>query len=128
LSLPAVAGGPANVASHELAIPRRDMLPRVAAVNISVLHLQRPNVNWVLHSAERAANTSAPCASHAVAGYKPAGPTGQRPVFHRNTDLQSVRPAEFHSAECATHRVLCQRYSGLQTRWAHRPKARVPNL
>ena len=108
MSLPDAAGGPANVASHELAIPRRDMLRHVqdawkrvpplhdrntdfqsvrpaklplVAVNISMLHLQHPNVNWILRSAERAASSSAPCASHAPAGYKPAGRTGQRLVF-----------------------------------------------
>jgi hypothetical protein len=109
LSLRDAEGGPANVASHELAIPLRDMLPRVqdarkrvpplhdpntddfqsvrpaklrlAAVNIYVLHLQHRNVNWVLPYAERAANNSAPCASHAPPGYKPAARTGKRPVF-----------------------------------------------
>ena len=29
------------------------------------------------------------------------------PVQERNTDLQSVRPAEFHSAEPAANRQLC---------------------
>jgi len=129
LSLPAAAGEPANEASPKVAVPwrgsprrvqeaRKRVPPRhdrntglksvrpavwsLAAVNISVLHLQHPNVNWVLHSAHRATNSSAPSAGHAAAGY--------------------------NSAECATRRVLCQRYSGLQTRWAHRLKARVPNL
>jgi hypothetical protein len=97
LSLPAGAGEPANEASPNLAVPRGDMLLHLqdarkrvpplrntdfhsvrpaklclAAVNISMLHLQHPNVNWVSHSAERAANSSAPCPSHAAAGYKPA--------------------------------------------------------
>ena len=29
------------------------------------------------------------------------------PIQERNTDLQSVRPAELHSAEGAAHRQLC---------------------
>jgi hypothetical protein len=29
------------------------------------------------------------------------------PLNERNTDLQSVRPAEFHSAESAANRQLC---------------------
>ena len=29
------------------------------------------------------------------------------PIQERNTDLQSVRPAEFHSAERAPNRQLC---------------------
>ena len=29
------------------------------------------------------------------------------PLHERNTDLQSVRPAEFHSAEPAANRLLC---------------------
>jgi hypothetical protein len=101
LSLLAAAGEPANVASPKLAVPRRDVLLHVLplhkrntdlqsvrpvesslpAVNISVLHLQHSNVNWVLHSADRATNSSAPSAGNAAAGYKPAGRTGQRPVF-----------------------------------------------
>jgi hypothetical protein len=108
LSLPARAGEPANEASPNLTVPWGDMLLhvqdarkrvpplqdrntdfqsvrpaklRLAAVNISMLHLQHPNVNWISHSVERAANSSAPCASHAAAGYKPAGRTGQRLVF-----------------------------------------------
>src|SRR6266566_5282049 len=89
LSLPAAAGEPANEASPKVAVPWRgsprraqDVRKRVplrhdgntglksvrpavwslAAVNISVLHLQHPNVNWVLHSADRATNSSAPSA------------------------------------------------------------------
>jgi len=82
--------------------------PSLPAVNISVLHLQHRNVNWVLHSAEGAANSSTPCAGlAATAGYKPAGHTGQRTVFHRNSDLQSVRPAESHSAEPDADRQMC---------------------
>jgi len=108
LSLPAAAGEPANEASPKVAVPwrgsprrvqeaRKRVPPRhdrntglksvrpavwsLAAVNISVLHLQHPNVNWVLHSAHRATNSSAPSAGNAAAGYKPAGRTGQRPVF-----------------------------------------------
>jgi hypothetical protein len=108
LSLPAGAGEPANVASANLAVPRRDVLlyvqdagkrvpplhkrnpdlqsvrpaeSNLPAVNISLLHLQHPNVNWFLHSAERATKSSAPSAGNAAAGYKPTGRTGQRPVF-----------------------------------------------
>jgi hypothetical protein len=82
LSLLAAAGGPANVASHELAIPRRDMLRRVPPLhdpNTDDFQSVRPAKLCL--AAERAANTSAPCASHAPAGYKPAARTGQRPVF-----------------------------------------------
>jgi hypothetical protein len=64
LSLPAGAGEPANVASHELAIPRRDVLRHVQDARKRVPPL-------------------------------------------RNTDFQSVRPAEFHSAGRATNRQLC---------------------
>ncbi len=108
MSLPAPAGKPANVASPKLAIPRRDVLLHVQdapkrvpplhkqntdlqsvrpaesslpAANISVLHLQHLNVNWVSHSAERATKSAAPSAGNAAADYKPAGRTGQRPVF-----------------------------------------------
>ena len=86
MSVPAAAGEPANGASPNLAVPRRDVLLHVQAarervpplhkrntdlqsvrpaewrppaVNISVLHLQHPNVNWVLQSAERAADGEA---------------------------------------------------------------------
>ena len=136
MSLPAAAGEPAKVASQELAVSRRDSPRRVqdarkrvprfhkrntdlqsvrtaestfpAAVNISVLHLQHPNVYWVLHSAEGASNGSLACAGDAAtAGYQPAGRTGNRPVFHRNTDLQSVRPAQFYCAECDADRQMC---------------------
>ena len=108
MSLPAAAGESANEASPEVADPRRDVLLHVQdarkrvpplqkrntdlqslrpaesslpAVNISVLHLQHPNVNWVLPSADRVANSSLPCAGDDAVGYKPAGRTGQRPVF-----------------------------------------------
>ena len=133
MSLSAVAGEPAKVASQELAVPRKDSPRRVEdarkrgprfhkrntdlqslhpaepslpAVNISVLHLQHPNVNGVLHFAERAAKSNAPSAGNAAAGYKPAGRTGKRVVLHRNTDLQSVRPAQFYCAECNADRQM----------------------
>ena len=63
MSVPAAAGEPANGASPNLAVPRRDML----------LHVQ-------------AARERVP------------------PLHKRNTDLQSVRPAKFHSAERAADR------------------------
>ena len=82
MSLPAAAGEPVKNALPEFAIPWRDARKRVPP----------------LRSAQRAGEVAA--------GYKPAGRTGQRPVLHRNTDLQSVRPAEFHSAESAADRQL----------------------
>jgi hypothetical protein len=92
LSLSAVAGEPANEMSPTLAVPplhkRNTDLQSVRpaessppAVNISVLHLQHPNVYWVLHSAERATKSAPPSARNTAAGYQPAGRTGQRPVF-----------------------------------------------
>jgi hypothetical protein len=92
LSLPAAAGESANEASPEVAVPPlqkrntdlqsvRPAESSLPAVNISVLHLQHPNVNWVLPSADRVANSSLPCAGDDAAGYKPAGRTGQRSVF-----------------------------------------------
>jgi hypothetical protein len=84
---------------------RRDVLLPVQDARKRIPPIQERNTE--LHSAERAANSNAPCAGDAAAGYKPAGRTGQRPVLRRNTDLQSVRPAEFHSAEPAANRQLC---------------------
>jgi len=109
LSLPVGAGEPANAASPNLAVPRRDMLlhvqdarkrvpplhdgntdfqsvrpaksPLAAAVYISVLHLQHSNINWDPPSADRATKSDLPSAGNAAAGYKPAGRTGQRLVF-----------------------------------------------
>jgi len=42
-----------------------------------------------------------------------------------NTDFQSVRSAEFHSADFELRLVTDG--SGLKTRWSHRPEARVPS-
>ena len=43
----------------------------------------------------------------------------------RNTDLQSVRPAELHSAETETLTPPLNQDSGQNVRWAHRPTACV---
>ena len=75
MSLPVGAGEPANAASPNLAVPL------AAAVYISVLHLQHSNINWDPPSADHATKSDLPSAGNAAAGYKPAGRTGQRPVF-----------------------------------------------
>jgi hypothetical protein len=90
LSLPAAAGESVKNAMPEFAIPWRDVLLHVQDARKRVPPLR-----------------SAPRAGEVAAGYKPAGRTGQRPVLHRNTDLQSVRPAEFYSAEPTANRQLC---------------------
>jgi hypothetical protein len=91
---------------RDVLLPVQDARKRIPPIQERNTDLQsvRPTE---LHSAERAANSNAPCAGDAAAGYKPAGRSGQRPVLRRNTDLQSVRPAEFHSAEPAANRQLC---------------------
>jgi hypothetical protein len=79
LSVRAAAGELANEASPNLALLRRDvLLSEPSALRSRRLHGQDARV---LHSAERATKSAAPSAGNAAAGYKPAGRTGQRPVF-----------------------------------------------
>jgi hypothetical protein len=72
---------PVKKALPEFVIPWKDVLLHVPPPHKRNTDLQsvRPAE---LYSADCMANSSSPCADQeAAAGYKPAGRTGQRPVF-----------------------------------------------
>jgi virulence-associated protein VagC len=79
---------PVKKALPEFAIPWRDVLLHVQDARKRVPPPHKRNTDWQsvrpaeLYSADCMANSSSPCADQeAAAGYKPAGRTGQRPVF-----------------------------------------------